>query len=156
MKTLKIIFRCIAFILFTSLILVSCEPEGDITPPELSYLKPADGDDNVSVHTKIIVRYNEPVIVNDLSFFLREIGVSTTIETEVSTEGHKVIFTPADSLRYNTEYTVYFGGGISDLAGNTIKENYSGVLPLLAILPILILLVFHLEMAPIVCQLTQR
>jgi len=123
MKTLKIIFRCIAFVLFTSLILVSCEPED--TPPELTYLKPYDGENNVSVHTKIIVRYNEPVVVNDLSFSLKETETSTAIEAEVSTEGHKVIFTPADSLRYNTEYTVYFGGGISDLAGNTIKENYS-------------------------------
>ena len=123
MKTLKIIFRCIAFILFTSLILVSCEPED--TPPELTYLKPYDGENNVSVHTEIIVRYNEPVVVNDLSFSLKEAWSSITIEAEISTEGHKVILTPIDSLRYDTEYSVHFAGEISDLAGNVIRENRS-------------------------------
>ena len=123
MKTLKIIFRCIAFILFTSLILVSCEPED--TPPELTYLKPYDGENNVSVHTEIIVRYNEPVVVNDLSFSLKEAWSSITIEAEISTEGYEVILTPIDSLRYDTEYSVHFAGEISDLAGNVIRENRS-------------------------------
>jgi len=121
MKTLKIILNCIAFVILTSLI--SCEPED--TPPELTYLKPYDGENNVSVHTKIIARYNEPVVVNDLSFSLKEAWSSITIEAEISTEGYEVILTPIDSLRYNTVYNVRFEGEISDLAGNVIRESRS-------------------------------
>ena len=134
MKTLKIIFRCIIFIILT--LLISCEekfepgsePEPtleDTTFPTISSVWPDDGATEISIDTTITVEFSEPVIADTSSFYLTYVVDSseTWVETEISTEENRVILTPTDSLQHGTKYIIYLSDKISDVAGNTLKES---------------------------------
>ena len=55
MKTLRVIFRCIAFVILTLLISCEKELEGDTTPPQLVLVSPADGATEVSIYTTVTI-----------------------------------------------------------------------------------------------------
>ena len=95
----------------------------DLEPPRIVSISPRDGADSVSVDTKVIVEFSEPVIVNasDLYLIRPFMGGSEKVATEISTEGNKCILTPVEPLWYNTEYWVSIGDEITDLAGNLIR-----------------------------------
>lgn len=96
-------------------------PKGDTTPPSIETVSPAEGSLDVSVTANIQVVFSEQIDTNKITPATFVIGPSVTGSFDYS--GDTVTYNPAAYLEYQTEYSVSVTTGITDLAGNRLKEN---------------------------------
>jgi hypothetical protein len=103
---------------------------GDITPPTVTTVNPANGATAVFAGTTVTAIFSEAVnasTVTGTTFQLRDAG-NNLISATVSTASNQITLTPAASLSASTTYNVTIVGGASgvkDLAGNALASNYT-------------------------------
>ena len=94
----------------------------DTTPPTVVAADPADGGTNVSRHTTLSITFSEAL------------AAATVVPTNIFIEGvagacvcdgATTVFTPAQVLAPQTEYTVTVTTGITDQAGNALAQAWS-------------------------------
>jgi uncharacterized repeat protein (TIGR02543 family) len=104
----------------------------DTTPPIVTQLMPADGAYNVNTAANIMVTFSESVDPNTITsstFELRD-GESNLVPAAVSyaASTRTATLDPNAALDYNTAYTARLKGGpggIADLAGNVLADDYT-------------------------------
>jgi hypothetical protein len=109
-------------------------PTQDIMPPIVLSTTPANAATNVSVHAPVVAVFNESILESSLTsstFLLTELQSGGPVPGQVSVvSGATALFTPANSLKYATDYLVTLithteGAAISDIAGNLLVPNSS-------------------------------
>jgi glucose/arabinose dehydrogenase len=103
---------------------------GDITPPTVSSVTPANNTIGVSVGTTAIANFSEaldPSTVTTSTFQLKD-DSDNIVAATVSAASGQIILTPSSPLALETDYTATITGGssgVKDLAGNALASNYS-------------------------------
>ncbi len=103
--------------------------EPDLTPPNVMWTTPTDGDVNIDIGTSITATFSEPVNVQTVStatFTLRD-GSGSSVEGNVSSNGTTTTFTPLGVLTEGTTYDATLSTAIRDSAGNHFEEAISWV-----------------------------
>ncbi|MGH8566428.1 MAG: Ig-like domain-containing protein [Gammaproteobacteria bacterium] len=98
---------------------------GDITPPQVLSVDPANGATGVPVNTVVRVRFSErinPLTVDASTFFVGNSNTGARVEGSlaVAADGLSAIFTPASALAGSTPYFVQVFS-VTDLAGNAVS-----------------------------------
>ena len=103
---------------------------GDITPPTVSSVSPANGATGVVASTSVSAIFNEAVnasTVNGTTFQLKDPG-NNVIAASLNTSSNQITLIPSAALTGSTVYTATITGGssgVKDLAGNALVNNYS-------------------------------
>jgi len=103
---------------------------GDITPPMVISVTPANGTSAVSINTTVTASFSEVIngsTVTGTTFQLRDAG-NNLVNATVSNSSNQITLTPVVALTASTTYTVTIVGGASgvkDLAGNALVNNYT-------------------------------
>ncbi len=103
---------------------------GDITPPVVSTVAPANGATNVSMSVNVVANFSEDIdaaTVTGTTFQLKDAG-NNLIPATVSATGNQITLDPSSNLAGSAVYTATITGGVSgvkDLAGNPLENNYS-------------------------------
>ncbi|MBI5207493.1 MAG: Ig-like domain-containing protein [Candidatus Firestonebacteria bacterium] len=95
----------------------------DITPPEVIDINPWNEAKDVPLNTKITVTFSEIINISTLNsstFYL-----NGNIKAEIKYTGKTAVLYPQTELSLNTTYIVTITDKVKDLAGNTIKNNYT-------------------------------
>ncbi len=105
------------------------EPEGDVTPPQVTGTTPDNDDNNVGTDIEITANFSEsldPASVNDNTFVVQRqiLLLQIRISGTVSYSGTTATFTPDENLINDSDYTVTLTTGITDLAGNDLPNDY--------------------------------
>ncbi|MEQ8959524.1 MAG: Ig-like domain-containing protein, partial [Coleofasciculus sp. C2-GNP5-27] len=101
----------------------------DVTPPTVLSFSPLDDATNVPVNTTFVATFNENLMLQSgVSVVSLAIdGVNQTSYTSVSPElnlnGNVLTLNPSSDLLNDTNYNIYLGSGIKDLAGNSINSS---------------------------------
>ncbi|HET8985034.1 MAG TPA: Ig-like domain-containing protein, partial [Trueperaceae bacterium] len=111
----------------------SAPPPVDTTAPTVTAHTPADGDDNVSVHAPITVRFSEalaPESVTDSTVQLAGTGSIAIAKTlDLSNDGVLTV-TPVASLTLPQDMVLSLTSGLHDPSGNALVPiTYSWTLP---------------------------
>ncbi len=99
-------------------------PPKDTTPPVVTSVSPTDGANDVSVTTKVVVEFSEPVdpaTVNLTTF--KVLNGDNLVPGSASASSSQATFTPDDSLDYLTTYTAVVSR-VKDLAGNVMEGEH--------------------------------
>ncbi len=99
-------------------------PPKDTTPPVVTSVSPTDGANDVSVTTKVVVEFSEPVdpaTVNLTTF--KVLNGDNLVPGSASASSSQATFTPDDSLDYLTTYTAVVSR-VKDLAGNQMLGEH--------------------------------
>ncbi|NIP98729.1 MAG: Ig-like domain-containing protein, partial [Akkermansiaceae bacterium] len=99
----------------------------DLEPPELVSLSPPDGASGVSLLTRIVASFTEPLLAETVvSDNVRLVRVSdelsVPVNVELGGEGDVVTLIPQDPLDVLTDYRVELDAGLTDAAGNPLQE----------------------------------
>lgn len=97
----------------------------DTSVPRVTFTSPASGGTGSSLSGNIAATFSElmdPTTLNADTFTL-SLG-STLIPGTVNYAGLTTIFNPSSSLLANTTYTAAISNEVSDLAGNTLADDY--------------------------------
>jgi len=98
----------------------------DITNPTVVSVTPPD----LSKSRDIGIRFSEPMDMSTLikaNCYLIKSGDTSPIGgsyTDLENETNGVLFYPEELLNYNTSYTLYITGGVTDLKGLSLLETY--------------------------------
>jgi len=112
---------------------VLCSAATDTTPPTVTATSPTSGATGVSTASPVTATFSEALNASTLTsstFRLVPQGSSTAVAATVTYAAatHVATLTPSSSLTTNTTYTATLtggGGGVADLAGNTLVSNVS-------------------------------
>jgi hypothetical protein len=100
---------------------------GDITPPSIAILSPADNAVNISSTTTLIINFTEPVVIRSGNIKIKEVSTGSTMQTIAITDPYAILFPNSQltitlstpHLLSETSYYVELDGGIvSDTKGN--------------------------------------
>jgi len=103
---------------------------GDIIPPTVTSVTPANGATSVNTNTPVTATFSEAInaaTVNGTTFQLRDAG-NNLVSATVSASSNQITLTPAVALAASTTYNVTIVGGASgvkDPAGNALASNYT-------------------------------
>jgi hypothetical protein len=103
----------------------------DTTAPTIIGTVNADGATNVAVNTKAGATFSEamdPLTITNATITLNETVSGSAVPGITSCSGRNVIFTPSNTLAYNTRYTATVKGGVNgakDLAGNPLVSDFT-------------------------------
>jgi len=92
----------------------------DTNPPTVSTTLPLQGATGVGVNVSPNVTFNEPVILQTISFTLT--GGTSTVSGTITYSGTTALFMPSNILASDTLYTATVSG-VQDLAGNLLAGN---------------------------------
>ncbi|WP_416866186.1 MAG: Ig-like domain-containing protein [Imperialibacter sp.] len=97
---------------------------GDVTPPAISSLSPADNATGVAVSSTLVVTFSENVVANSGIISIRQVAdnslhSSYNVNGGVTITDNTLTLVPSFDLDANTEYYIDLGAGIvKDAAGN--------------------------------------
>ena len=100
----------------------------DTTAPKVASTTQANGATNVGLSTKPGITFTEnidPLTATAINFLIKE--GTTNVAGTVIYNGVNLVFTPNSPLKPNTQYTVTIRGslgGVSDLSGNAMNDDY--------------------------------
>jgi len=97
-----------------------------VAPPQVIDLKPADGESNVRLDSKIILTFNQPMEKTSVeeNFSLRNsFGSAVEGKFEWNEDATQLTFTPARLLQRNQSYTVSLDGKAQALGGVELQQN---------------------------------
>lgn len=98
--------------------------EPDTTPPRVNLTDPAENESNVPVTTIITATFSEPMdhgSINNTTFKVTQ--DKDPVSGSIDFSGVTAIFTPADSLAFDTPVTVVVTTGAQDSAGNALRND---------------------------------
>lgn len=94
----------------------------DETPPELQSWLPGDIIDRVDPADAVFLIFTEPLSPENLQDEITLVrNGNINVPITVTHDGSSVIVKPHSPLKYNSEYTVYVGGEVMDMAKNSIS-----------------------------------
>jgi len=96
----------------------------DTTPPEVSFVDPANLATAVQINKKIAATFSEamdPLTITNMTFTLK--NGATPVSGTVTYVGLVATFTPTSNLAVNTLYTATITTSAKDLAGNALDVN---------------------------------
>ena len=99
----------------------------DVAPPVVVSIDPEDGETGVSLETNIVIEFSEQIDINsvsDNSVALTTPAFSNNIEAEVSINGNIMTIDPTVNFEEVAVYTLVLGTGLTDLAGNSLGEEF--------------------------------
>ncbi len=99
----------------------------DTTPPTVTHTIHANGATAVPVNTKIGATFSEaidPATLTATSFTVKQTISGATVAGTQSNSSVNAVFTPANLLAANTQYTATLTTLVADLAGNPLASNY--------------------------------
>ena len=91
--------------------------EPDTTAPTFVSMTPAVNANNISVNTKVIITFSEPI---DKTIQAIITGGGLSVSGSSSVQGNELTFTPTVALQGGTQYQVSLNRNITDTSGNTI------------------------------------
>ncbi|MBN1874880.1 MAG: Ig-like domain-containing protein [Anaerolineae bacterium] len=98
-------------------------------PPKITWYNPRDDMTLVDINTAVTVQFNQPIAPASAqqAFSLKSNKLlGTQVEGVFNIEGNTLVFTPTNSLEFETTYTVNIEAGVTSTAGGTgMKEAYS-------------------------------
>ncbi|NVK36406.1 MAG: Ig-like domain-containing protein [Gammaproteobacteria bacterium] len=93
----------------------------DETPPELQSWLPGDIIDRVDPADAVFLIFTEPLSPENLQDEITLVrNGNINVPITVTHDGSSVIVKPHSPLKYNSDYTVYVGGAVMDMAKNPI------------------------------------
>ena len=95
----------------------------DVTPPGIIYTSPYFDAKGILTETTIQVDYDEKIDESSIEIWLREDDGGIVMGNWILSQGSTIIFTPDDSLKYSTNYTVIVR--VSDIAGNSLETIWN-------------------------------
>jgi hypothetical protein len=103
----------------------------DITRPQVLSTIPTNSAENVSVNAQIVAVFDEMMLassVTSTTFLLTEKQTGASVLGAAMVSNATAVFTPANSLKYATEYLVTLvtttgAAGLTDVAGNPLLPN---------------------------------
>lgn len=103
----------------------------DLTAPTVRLTAPADGDTEVALNRVLTARFSEninPLSINLLTYTLQD-AEGDFVAGSVAIDGatRAATFMPNSSLAINTIYTATLTTQVTDLAGNTLANDYEWV-----------------------------
>jgi hypothetical protein len=99
----------------------------DITPPTVLATFPALNAGAVVMNTAVAVTFSEaidPATINAQTFILMKDG-ATQVAGSATYFGTTALFRPTGNLLAGASYTVKITGGVKDLAGNALAEDFT-------------------------------
>ena len=96
--------------------------QADTTSPAVLSSTPADNANDVAANSTLSVIFSEamdPTTINSSSFSINGVSGSVTYSDMTAT------FSPSTPLTSSTSYTVVLTTGVKDLAGNSLKSDFS-------------------------------
>jgi hypothetical protein len=102
----------------------------DTTAPTVTGTIHTNGQINVPINTKAGATFSEamdPLTITNLTMKLQETVSSAAVAGTVSYSGVSAVFTPLNSLKPSTNYTLTIvagAGGVKDLAGNAMANTF--------------------------------
>jgi hypothetical protein len=100
-------------------------PPADKTPPNVIFVSPANGAQNIPVNSSVIITFSEAMDASSING--QTVIVSTgnsNVQGTVTYSGVTAIFKPTSNLNPKTIYTVAVDAGVKDLAGNAMGSSY--------------------------------
>lgn len=100
--------------------------EADTTAPTVSSTDPANTETGVAINRNISASFSEAMYVpsiNSSTFTVTDAG-SNSVTGTVDVVGTTAVFTPANDLATNTEYTATVTTGVMDLAENALVADF--------------------------------
>lgn len=100
---------------------------GDITPPSIAILSPADNAVNISTTTNLVIDFTEPVVIQSGNIKIKKVGTGSIVQTIAVTGPYATLFPNSQltitlstpHLLSGTSYYVELDSGIvSDTKGN--------------------------------------
>ncbi|MFW5781893.1 MAG: Ig-like domain-containing protein, partial [Candidatus Muiribacteriaceae bacterium] len=104
------------------------EPTPDRQPPEILDVSPGDGEENIASDVGIKIRFDENIREESMNkFTFRVTDGNEYIKTDISYDKEKFIafVNPVHKLKDGVKYKVIVSQGVSDIAGNFMKQDYS-------------------------------
>ncbi len=86
---------------------------------------PRDGERGIAVDTAVTIAFSEPIdetTLNGSTVSLTDTEQGRTIGGRIELDGFSVVFTPAEPLRFGSEYSVVITDGIGDHSGNRLAH----------------------------------
>ncbi len=130
------LFSIFRFVMSTSIVVcvLSCQDEStnpqpvdnvDNSRPTIISISPSNGAANVSINVNISVNFSEAIDNSTLhsGTFFFDNNISGNIN--IASDNKNATFDPITDLDYSTTYTVTITSGVQDLAGNSMKSDYS-------------------------------
>ena len=111
---------------FTWTFTTAAATTGDVIPPTVLSVTPANNTTNVATSVHPAVTFSEAMnstTINTTSFTLKQ--GSTTVAGSVAYSGTMATFTPSSALAANTVYTGTITTGVKDVAGNMLASNFT-------------------------------
>ncbi|WP_207679005.1 Ig-like domain-containing protein [Desulfonema magnum] len=102
-------------------------PEPDTEPPVITSVSPENGAENVLLNTKITVTFSEPMnpsAITSGSFSVSDDSGNAIGGTPAYDHANMTATFRPVALDYETAYTVTIGPGVTDLAGNPLKDIF--------------------------------
>lgn len=99
----------------------------DIIAPTVSSTAPVDGSTDEPISVSVTATFSEamnPATINVATFTLKD-SSNVSVAGSVSYSGLTATFAPISNLDYSTSYTATIMKGASDLASNTMLNDYS-------------------------------
>ena len=99
----------------------------DTVAPTVSVTSPTNSAIDVPTNRIVNVGFSEsmdPLTISTASFKMKESVSGNNVPGAVTAVGTSASFAPANSLTFSTGYTVTVSTGVSDLAGNTLANNF--------------------------------
>ncbi len=97
----------------------------DDVRPEITSTFPKDGDIEITLDSTVSAIFSEamnPLTINSATFILKY--GTTIIEGSIFIIGNRVVFDPENDLMAETEYTATVTSLVTDLAGNTMEDDF--------------------------------
>ena len=101
---------------------------GDLTPPTVVMLSPANGATGVAINTTAIFRFSEAMNLNTIintSVTLAPVGGSPVAGTIAFHGLNTVQFIPSAALTQGTTFVLTVNSGAKDLAGNAVSPDFT-------------------------------
>lgn len=99
----------------------------DQTAPTIAGVNPGNGESNVALDVNIEITFSEPIdlaTVSDNTIKLTTPALANNIQLDVTMDGNVMTLNPTVDLEHSSEYTLWLGTGLKDVAGNGLEAEF--------------------------------
>lgn len=99
----------------------------DEIAPAVASISPDDAETNVSLDSNIEITFSEPIdlgSVSDNTIKLTTPALANNIQLDVTIDGNVMTLNPTVDLEHSSEYTLWLGTGLKDVAGNGLEAEF--------------------------------